>query len=120
MGRDERWPEVDQSIKVFDRLVILCSENSLRNGRILADLEQALDREQDRGKRALFLVRADDYLVTNWQHARKAAVLERCAGDFRGWEASADRYETAFAELLERLDPAAAKARARRIRRVGS
>lgn len=102
----DRGHEIDRSIKVFDRLVLICSEASLQNERILTDLEQALDREEDRGPTILFPVRIDDYVLNGWQHARKAAVLARPLPDFADWEHSADRYDAALAQLLDRLTPA--------------
>jgi uncharacterized protein YjbI with pentapeptide repeats len=110
----ERGFEIDRSIKVFDRLVLVCSEASLKSERILMDLEQALDREEDRGSTIVFAVRIDDYVLDGWQHERKAALLDRPIPDFADWEHSADRYDSALTELLDRLAPALKQQRRRR------
>lgn len=108
------WSEIDQTIKVYDQLVLVCSETSLRNARILTDLDQALDKERSQGKPVLYPVRLDDYVSGDWQHNRKPAVLDRPIEDFRGWEHSADTYDASFTELLERLGPPAMQPRGRR------
>jgi uncharacterized protein YjbI with pentapeptide repeats len=98
--------EVDQSLKVFDKVVVVCSASALRNRRILDDVEQALDREAAHGPGVLFPVRVDDFVLNGWSNDRQAAVLERGVADFSGWETSADRYEAALDELLGRLNAA--------------
>ncbi len=47
--------------------------------------------------------RIDDYLFDNWEHARKADVVSKVAGDFRGWIAQA-KYSKAFPRFLDALN----------------
>ena len=94
--------EVDRSIKIYDKLVVVCSESSLRSEAVLRELERALDREEA-GRKVLFPVLLDDYLSDGWRHARRADVLRRVVGDFRGWERSADTYDAALEGLLGAL-----------------
>jgi uncharacterized protein YjbI with pentapeptide repeats len=94
--------EVDRGIKIYDKLVVVCSASSLRSEAVLRELERALDREEA-GREVLFPVLLDDYLTDGWRHARRADVLRRVVGDFRGWERSADTYDAALEGLLEAL-----------------
>ncbi len=49
-------------------------------------------------------IRIDDYLFHDWQHERKADVVNKVVGDFRGWNRSATKYEAAFKRLLKALN----------------
>ena len=39
------WGEIDRSIKVYDKLIVVCSENSLQSGPVYCEIERALNRE---------------------------------------------------------------------------
>jgi hypothetical protein len=98
------WGEIDRSIKDYDKVVVICSENSLQSGPVLREIERALQREDREGKNILLPIRIDDYIFDRWEHPRKADVVSKVVGDFRGWEQDADKYEAAFTKLLEALE----------------
>jgi hypothetical protein len=98
------WGEIDRSIKSHDKVMVICSENSLQSGPVLREIERALQREDQEGKNILFPIRIDDYIFDRWKHPRKADVVSKVVGDFRGWEQDADKYEAAFKKLLETLE----------------
>jgi hypothetical protein len=97
------WGEIDRSIKVYDKLIVVCSENSLQSGPVNREIERALNREDKEGKGILFPIRIDDYIFDTWEHERKADVLRKVAGDFSGWDKDAAKYEKAFERLLKGL-----------------
>lgn len=97
------WGEIDRSIKIYDRLVVVCSRNSLQSGPVLREIERALNREDRERKNILFPIRIDDYLFDLWEHERKDDLLRKVIGDFRGWNRSAAKYNGAFRKLLEGL-----------------
>ncbi|TAH48863.1 MAG: toll/interleukin-1 receptor domain-containing protein [Chloroflexota bacterium] len=97
------WGEIDRSIKIYDKLVVVCSKNSLTSGPVLREIERALNREDKERKQILFPIRIDDYLFDEWEHPRKADVLAKVVGDFRGWNRSAANYDAAFKKLLKAL-----------------
>lgn len=97
------WGEIDRSIKIYDKLVVVCSKNSLTSGPVLREIERALNREDKEGKHILFPIRIDDYLFDEWEHPRKNDVLAKIVGDFRGWNRSAAKYDEAFKKLLKAL-----------------
>ena len=97
------WGEIDRSLKVYDKVVVVCSEHALRRESVIREIERALEREASQGQAALFPVQLDDYLEAGWRHQRKADLLERLVGDFRGWESSVEAYEAAFSRLLEAI-----------------
>jgi uncharacterized protein YjbI with pentapeptide repeats len=97
------WGEIDRSIKVYDKLIVVLSENSLQSGPVSREIERALNREDKEGKGILFPIRIDDYVFDKWEHERKADVLRKVVGDFSGWDKDAAKYEKAFDKLLKGL-----------------
>ena len=51
----------------------------------------------------LFPIRIDDYLFDKWDHPRKADVVSKVAGDFRGSDNLA-AYSKAFPRFLDALN----------------
>lgn len=97
------WGEIDRGIKIYDKLVIVLSENSLQSKPVLREVQRSLDREDKEHKNILFPIRIDDYIFDKWEHERKADVLEKVVGDFSGWNKDAAKYQKAFAKLLKGL-----------------
>jgi len=109
---DGKWGKtfmrsVDEAIRVYDKLVVICSENSLRSPTVLREIERALQKEDDlcrQGKEAdvLFPIRLDDYLFDGWEHERKADVVKKHVGDFRQWN-DPQSYKKALDHLIRDL-----------------
>jgi uncharacterized protein YjbI with pentapeptide repeats len=97
------WGEIDKSIKLYDKLIVICSKNSLQSGPVLREIERALNREDREGKNILFPVRLDDYVFQGWSHERKDDVLRKIVGNFKGWNRSAAKYEDGFKKLIKAL-----------------
>ena len=97
------WGEIDRGIKIYDKLVIVLSENSLQSKPVLREVQRSLDREDKEHKNILFPIRIDDYIFDKWEHERKADVLEKVVGDFSGWDKDAAKYQKAFDKLLKGL-----------------
>ena len=97
------WGEIDRSIKIYDKLIVVCSENSLQSIPVQREMERALNREDKEHKNILFPIRIDDYIFDHWEHPRKADVLAKVVGDFSGWERDAAKYEMAVDKLLKGL-----------------
>jgi TIR domain-containing protein/pentapeptide repeat protein len=97
------WGEIDRSIKIYDKLIIVCSKNSLQSGPVLRELERALNREDRERRSVLFPIRIDNFIFESWNHERKDDVLKKVVGDFTSWNRSAMKYEIAFEKLLKAL-----------------
>jgi uncharacterized protein YjbI with pentapeptide repeats len=96
------WGEIDRSIKIYDKLVVVCSENALQSAAVLREIERGLQREDLEKKNVLFPIRIDDYIFEEWEHERKADVVKKVVGDFRHWK-DYDAYQKSFARLLKDL-----------------
>lgn len=102
------WGEIDRSIRMYDKLVVICSKFSLQSGPVLREIERALQREDKEGRNVLFPIRIDDYLFDEWENPRKADVVAKVVGDFRVWdretgEFDEEKYQRAFNKLLKAL-----------------
>jgi len=97
------WGEIDRSIKVYDKLIVVCSEHSLQSIPVQREMERALSREDQEHKNILFPIRIDNYLFECWEHPRKADVAAKVVGDFRGWNRNAAKYDAALKKLLSAL-----------------
>lgn len=97
------WGEIDRNIKVYDKLIVVLSANSLQSGPVLREIERALIREDSEHKNVLFPITLDRYVFDTWEHERKADMLRKVVGDFSGWDKDAAKYDKAFDKLLKGL-----------------
>ena len=70
---------------------------------MIREIERALQKEDREHRNVLFPIRIDDYLFDAWEHPRKADVMSKVIGDFRGWENHA-AYAKAFPRFLDALN----------------
>jgi uncharacterized protein YjbI with pentapeptide repeats len=98
--------EIDKGIKLWDRLLLICSRNSLgptTGWWVEQELERALAKEREDRRRglssggALIPITIDDYVFNEWESPYRATVLGRYIGDFR------DRRPEPYAESLNGL-----------------
>lgn len=101
MGRGV-WEEIENPIMNYDKVLLVCSENSLQSGPVLREIERTLQREDREHRHILFPIRLDDYVFKGWEHPRKPDVIEKVIGDFRDWR-NPDSYEASLKKLIEDL-----------------
>jgi hypothetical protein len=102
---------VDQGIRIWDRLILVCSKSSLsvRSGWwVEQEVERALAKERQlrlTGSRFSVLVpiTLDNYIFDRWENRFKANVIDKHVGDFRKWQ-EPETYSLAFERLLMALD----------------
>jgi hypothetical protein len=109
---DAKWGKtlmrsIDEAVRYYDKLIIICSEQSLNSPAVIREIERALQKEDDlarQGKESevLFPIRLDDYIFSGWNHHRKADVTAKNVGDFRLWN-EPEKYKKAFDRLLRDL-----------------
>lgn len=101
---------IDRGIKNWDRLLLVCSQNSLcpvSGWWIEQELERALAKERElrrTGKEigTLIPVTIDDYVFTEWSGHYRSTVIERNIGDFR--DLSIESYTESLRKLVSALD----------------
>ncbi|HEX8161499.1 MAG TPA: toll/interleukin-1 receptor domain-containing protein [Pyrinomonadaceae bacterium] len=109
---DAKWGKtlmssIDEAVRVYDKLVIICSKRSLKSPAVLREIERALQKEDDlekqgKGGEVLFPIRLDDYIFTGWNHYRKVDVIAKNVGDFRQWN-KPEKYKKSFDRLFRDL-----------------
>jgi hypothetical protein len=94
------WSEIDRSIKNHDKVIVICSVNSLQSAPVCREIERALQREDRERRSVLFPVRIDDYIFNGWEHPRKADVVSKVIGDFR----DPSDYQRSLNRLVDNLN----------------
>jgi len=108
------WGEIDQAIRVHDKVVLIASESSLKSPAVNREIERAIQEEDRRMKDkhagkfdgdidVLFPVRVDDYVLDEWQHERKADVVKKVIADARHWDKDEKVYRKVRDKLIKDL-----------------
>ena len=127
---EKLWDEINKAIRLHDKLVIICTSNSLNSEAVIKEIKEGLRREQEEvvrrnqdaenvvsGKwtqeefarrryhtRVLFPIALNDYVFTDWDHPLKYELQKsRVIGDFRNWE-DPKTFDKAFQKLLKDLN----------------
>jgi uncharacterized protein YjbI with pentapeptide repeats len=93
---------IDESIRVYDRLLLILSAHSIQSSWVEHEVEAALDKETERGKTVLFPIRLHDAILEHKAGWSAKVKRERHIGDFREWK-NHDVYQLAFKRLLRDL-----------------
>jgi hypothetical protein len=102
--------QIETAIRIYDKLLIVLSEASLRSEWVMTELRKARKAERQSGKRKLFPVRLADFAtLRDWDcfDADSGTDLaielrEYFIPDFSNWK-DHDSFESAFARLLKDL-----------------
>lgn len=109
-GGKKLHEQIDEAIKVYDKLLILLSPNSLQSEWVMTELRKARKAERKTGKRKLFPVGMVDYkTLQEWEcfdadggKDLAVEVREYFIPDFSNWK-DHDSFEKGFARLLKDL-----------------
>ncbi|HLF03739.1 MAG TPA: toll/interleukin-1 receptor domain-containing protein [Dehalococcoidia bacterium] len=115
------WENLERSVRAFDKVVVICSEASLKTQAVVDEVERALAREvpetprpagadqrrksRSKGQEVLFPIRVGEYVLDGWQHPRQGDVAARATADFTGWDRAPRKYRRALGQLLHALEP---------------
>lgn len=93
---------IDAAIRLYDKLILVLSQDSLRREWVRQEFSQALAKEKKHGKTVLFPIRLDDAVFeTTGQWASN--LKKRHIGDFRAWT-NPLKYQAAINRLLRDLN----------------
>jgi hypothetical protein len=99
---DRLRPRIDETIRLYDKLLLVLSKTSVASQWVEEEVETALARERQQGTTILFPVRIDNTVMaleTGWPALIRNT---RNIGDFRRWKTH-DVYQKAFDRLLRDL-----------------
>ncbi len=100
---DNIHDSISEGIKYYDKLILVCSENSLKSWWVEKELEKVYEKEREmqkeRGKkfRLVIPIRIDDHIL-NWKEGILTTVRNSVIGDFTKWQD-----EVAFEEAVKEL-----------------
>lgn len=96
-------PAIDESIRLYDKLLLVLSENSVSSQWVEQEVETALSREREqKGSTVLFPIRIDDAVMASSEGWPALLKNTRNVGDFTHWK-EYDSYSTALERLLRDL-----------------
>ena len=103
---DDISNEIHRGIQLQDKVLLCCSEQSLKSWWVDDEIGKAFAKEQKlmkkQGRKVLVLIplNLDGYLLSGrWKSGKATQILERLAADFMGWK----RVEGKFEQQVERV-----------------
>ena len=93
---------IDESIQVYDRLLLLLSESSVKSRWVQQEVETALAKEVQENRMVLFPIRIDEAVMNSAAGWAADIRRQRHIGDFRQWK-DHEAYQKAFQRLLHAL-----------------
>jgi hypothetical protein len=100
---DKFRSRIDEAIRIYDKLLLILSENSIHSPWVEKEVETAFEKERKSpGKTVLFPIRLDDAVMKTDQAWAADIRRTRHIGDFSNWK-NHDEYKKAFDRLLRDL-----------------
>jgi len=93
---------IDESIRVYDKLLLVLSKHSIQSSWVEQEAETAFEKERLQNKTVLFPIRLDDTPMETNQSWTADIRRTRHIGDFRNWK-DHHSYNKAFERLLRDL-----------------
>jgi uncharacterized protein YjbI with pentapeptide repeats len=104
---DELHEQIDRGIRLWDKVILCASKDSLTSWWVDAELDRAFRKEaklmKERGgekPHALIPLDLDGYVHGGWNSGKKAVVLQRYVADFKGWR---DDFDAKLEPLIKAL-----------------
>lgn len=117
MRGGEDWrKQISEAIKANDKLILVCSRHSIYSPNVVMEILKAIDYERDSGRKKLFPIRLDDYILSTemmdearekvrsgeWRENWVYYITRYHIPDFSDWKNSR-AYKSEFQKLLEAL-----------------
>ncbi len=106
---DDLKDMIDRGIRIWDKVLLCCSEASLTSWWIDQEIEKAIQKEErlwkERGEKTLAIIplNMDGYLFEGWESGQKSMITRRLAADFVGWELDNAKFEEQLEKVVKAL-----------------
>ncbi len=99
---DRILDQVDDAIRLHDKLLICASEASLRSWWVKDEIRKAQERERKENRLIIIPLNLDGHLF-EWKDGLASDLTSRLAADFTGWETDNAKFEGQFERVVEAL-----------------